>query len=136
MRNAVLFALGLLVLVGVAIWLVRPVDTDSDADLVHSETLPPDFPLVALAEGEGELLDVMSREVSGIRTVTVQYALADDVDDAALIERYGKHMANLGGVPEHRGRQVRAPMPHGHVAAQVADRDGQRILTLQAVRTP
>lgn len=138
MRNLLLVASGVvlaILLVGGG-WVFMAPSGDQDPFLVHADAPPDDFPLALLPEAEGTLIDAMTREVSGMKTVTLQYQLAEGVDESALLERYAALIADIGGRPERRASQVRATMPQGLVTAQLVKNEQGPVLTLQAVRAP
>ncbi|MEN0064507.1 MAG: hypothetical protein AAGA48_20330 [Myxococcota bacterium] len=139
MRNLVIGLIGLVALVGIglAVWGgSSSTSTDADSELVRLEAPPEDFPLAPLPAAEGTFLTASSREVSGIKTVTVQYALAEGVDEDGLLERYANLMASERGTPVRNGLQVRAARDGGLMTAQIVEGKPGRVLTLVAVKTP
>lgn len=138
MRNIVFVLLGFLVAAGIVVAVTwgpesGPDVTDADDDLVRLDAPPENFPLALPTAAEGTFLVSTSRETANMTTVTVQYALAEGVDEDALLERYGKLMASEGGLPVRNGKQVRAPRDRGLMTAQIVEGEAGPVLTLVAV---
>ena len=109
------------------------VEVATGEDAVH----PADFPLPPPAGGT--IVQSMSMTMAGMKTVTVQYELATESDNAAVLGTYAEAMKAKGLEPvtDEGTNQVSTQTEGGGMmTAQIMESNGKSVLSLVSVTPP